>query len=233
MVRHALLTALFAWVVIWSSAPATATAEYEYAKGEDVVIDSGMAPNKRLSLASHGKGPSGNEGFHVYLMAEPAHRRIAVLDDITSHDILDSGPTAFYASWAPDSRHAAVAFRTDRHVMITLLYRIERGRAVEIGGPSLFKDVTSREVRRQNDDERISVTRLTWLGPRRFVLAEYKYFITSSPNLLRSLGRFGKLDANKVDDKRPFVKFAAEAECELVGGNRYRIVDLKPGNFDD
>jgi hypothetical protein len=26
--------------------------------------------------------------------------------------------------WAPNSRHAAVAFRTGRHVMITLLYRI-------------------------------------------------------------------------------------------------------------
>jgi hypothetical protein len=233
MVRHALLTALFAWAVIWSTVPAAATSEYEYARGEDVVIDSGMAPSRRLSLASHGEGPSGDDRFHVYLMAEPAHRRIAVLDDISSHDILDSGPTAFHAAWSPDSRHAAVAFRTDRHVMVTQLYRIERGRAVEIGGASLFKDVTSREVHSPDDDERVSVTRLSWLGPRRFVLTEYRYFITSSPNLLRSLGRFGKLDDKNTDDKRSFVKFSAEAECELIGGNRYRIVDLKPGDFND
>jgi hypothetical protein len=231
--RQALLTALLASAAIWSAAPATATSEYEYAKGEDVVIDGGMAPNRRLSLASHGEGPSGNDKFHVYLMAEPSHRRITALDDITSHDILDSGPTAFHASWALDSRHAAVAFRPDRHVIITLLYRIERGRAVEIGGPSLFKDVTSREVHSQNDDERVSVTRLKWLNPRRFVLTEYRYFITTSPNLLRSLGRFGKLDDDNTDDKRSFVKFSAQAECELIGGNRYRIVDLKPGNFND
>jgi hypothetical protein len=195
------------------------------------VIDSGLAPNGRLSLASHGEGESGNDKFHIHLMAEPAHRRIAVLDDITSKDILDSGPTAFYASWAPDSRHAAVAFRIERHVMITMLYRIERNRAVGIGGPTLFKDVTSRDLH-SRDDERVGVTRLTWLGPRRFLLKEYRLLVASSPNLLRSLGRFGK-QTDDAGDNRFFVKFSAEAACEIVGGNRYRIVDLKPGDFDD
>lgn len=226
-----LLAAVFAAAILaWS--PARATTEYEYAKGEDVVIDSGQAPNSRLSLASHGEGDTGNDDFHIYLMAEPAHRRIAVLDDITSKDILDSGPTAFHARWAPDSRHAAVAFRTDRHVMITLLYRIERGRAVGIGGASLFKDVTNRDMHAKNDDERSSVSRLSWLGPRRFVLTENRLFIVSSPNLLRSLGRYGK-QTGDAGDNRLFVKFAAQAVCEIVGGNRYRIVDLKPGGFDD
>jgi hypothetical protein len=224
-----LLAAVFAAATLaWS--PARATSEYEYAKGEDVVIDSGLAPNGRLSLASHGEGASGNDQFHIYLMAEPAHRRIAVLDDITSKDILDSGPTAFHASWAPDSRHAAVAFRTDRHVMITQLYRIERRRAIGIGGPSLFKDVTNRDMHGRDDDERSSVTKLSWLGPRRFMLTENRLFITSSPNLLRSLGRYGKR-TDDAGDKRFFVKFSAEAVCEIVGGNRYRIVDLKPGDF--
>jgi hypothetical protein len=226
-----LLAAVFAAATLaWS--PAHATTEYEYAKGEDVVIDSGLAPNGRLSLASHGEGDSGNEKFHIYLMAEPVHRRIAVLDHITSKDILDSGPTAFYAGWAPDSRHAAVAFRIERHVMITMLYRIERNRAVEIGGPTLFKDVSSRDVHSRDDDERVGVTRLTWLGPRRFLLKEYHLFTTSSPNLLRSLGRYGK-QGGDAGDKRFFVKFSAQAVCEIVGGNRYRIVDLKPGDFDD
>jgi hypothetical protein len=226
-----LLAAVFATVALaWS--PARATTEYEYAKGEDVVIDSGLAPNGRLSLASHGEGASGNENFHIHLMAEPAHRRIAILDDITSRDILDSGPTAFFAGWAPDSRHAAVAFRTDRHVMITLLYRIERHRAVGIGGPSLFKDVTNRDLRARDDDERVSVTKLSWLGPRRFVLTENRLFLTSSPNLLRSLGRYGK-QTGDAGDKRFFVKFSAQAVCEIVDGNRYRIVDLKPGDFND
>jgi hypothetical protein len=221
---------LAAATLAWS--PAHATTEYEYAKGEDVVIDSGLAPNGRLALASHGEGSSGNDKFHIYLMAEPAHRRIAILDDITTKDILDSGPTAFHASWAPDSGHAAVAFRTDRHVMITMLYRIERRRAVGISGPSLFKDVTNRDLHASNDDERTRITRLSWHGPRRFLLTEYRLFITSSPNLLRSLGRYGR-QTGDAGDQRFFVKFSAQAVCEIVNGNRYRIVDLKPGDFND
>jgi hypothetical protein len=224
-----LLAALFTAALAWS--PARATTVYEYANGEDVVIDGGMAPNGRLSLASHGEGDSGSEKFHLYLMAEPAHSRLVAPDDITSHVILDSGPTAFHAVWAPDARHAAVAFRTDRHVMITMLYRIERRRAVEIGGPSLFRDVTSREVH-SRDAERSSVIRLSWLGPRRFVLRENRLLISSSPNLLRSLRRFGEQTVG-AGDKRFYVKFSAEAVCELVSGNRFRIVDLKPGDLEE
>jgi hypothetical protein len=224
------LLAILAGAALWS--PARATSEYEYARGEDVVIDGGLAPNGRLSLATHGEGPSGNEKFHLYLMAEPKHHRIAALDDINSDNILDSGPGAFHASWAPDSHHAAVSFRTDRHVIVTMLYRIERGRAVPIGGPTLFTDVTSRAIHSSKDDERVSVSKLSWLGPRRFRLEEKKWFMTSAPNLLRSLGRYGK-QTEETDGTRSLIKFSAVAECELAGGNRYRIVDLKPGGFDD
>jgi hypothetical protein len=212
--------------------PACATSAYEYAEGEDVVIDGGMAPSLQRSLASRGEGSSGSDNFHIYLMAEPAHRRITALRSITSKDILDSGPKAFHASWAPDSRHAAVAFRVDRHVLISRLFRIERHHAVEIAGPSLFKDVTGRDVGYRNDDERTSVPTIAWLGPRRFVVTENRLFRVSSPNLLRSLGRFGR-PADDAGDKRTFVKFSAAAVCQLVHGNRYRIVDLKPGRFDD
>src|SRR4051812_25247024 len=104
---------------------AHATSADEYAAGEGVGVARGMGPSLSRSLASHGEGPSGSDNFHIYLMAEPAHRRITALKSITSKDILDSGPKAFHASWAPDSRHAAVAFRIDRHVMISRLYRIE------------------------------------------------------------------------------------------------------------
>src|SRR5207244_6846152 len=217
------LVALSAAMLAWSRADATF--EYHYAADEDVVIDGGMAPNGRRSLAAHGEGETGGERFHVYLMSEPAHRRIAALDGITSEAILDSGATAFHAAWAPDSRHVSVAFRYDRHVVVTLIYRIERRGVVAIGGPSLFKEVAGREVRSENDDERSSVARLSWLGPRRFVLRENRLFISSSPNLLRSLGRFGE-QTGDAGDKRVFVKFSAEAICELISGDRYRIVDL-------
>ncbi len=214
-----------------AGSPARATSVYEYAKGEYVLIDSGMAPNGHLSLAAHGEGEFGSENFYVYLMAEPAHRRIAALGGIT--DNLDSGPTAFRAAWAPDSRRVAVAYRIERHVTVTLLYRIERGRAVEIDGPSLFKEVTSRDVDDGTDHENNSFTSLSWLSPRRFVLREDRLFIGAPPSLLPSLGRFGKQENEEVYEKRVFFKFSAVAICELVRGNRYRIVDLKPGAFED
>jgi hypothetical protein len=54
--------------------PARATSEYNYGKAEYVTIRYGLAPNKQLALAAHGDDESGNGGFHVWLMAEPAHR---------------------------------------------------------------------------------------------------------------------------------------------------------------
>lgn len=224
-----LVAILFAAMLAGSAARATSV--YEYAKGEDVVIEAGMAPNGHLSLASHGEGEFGSDNFYVYLMAEPAHRRITALDGITHN--LDSGPAAFRAAWAPDSRHVSIAYRIERHVTVISLYRIERSRAIEIVGPSLFKEVTSRDVDDSVDHENSSFTSLSWLSPRRFVLKEDHLFIDAPPSLLRSLGRFGKQENEQVYEKRIFFKFSAVAICEIVGGSHYRIVDLKPGAFED
>jgi hypothetical protein len=77
---------------------------HDYAPGEYAVIHDGLAPNKRLSLAAHGDG-EGADHFHVWLMAEPAHRRIAALPGIGSDNNLDTGPDAYHAAWPRDSRH--------------------------------------------------------------------------------------------------------------------------------
>ena len=31
---------------------------------------------------------------------------------------------------------------------------------------------------------------------------------------------------------RHFIKFSAQATCQVVPGRRYRIIDLKPGTFE-
>ena len=64
--------------------PARATSNHQYAKDEYGIIHDGLAPGKQLSLASHGEGELGDEDFHVWLMAEPAHRKIAALEAISS-----------------------------------------------------------------------------------------------------------------------------------------------------
>jgi len=224
-----ILSALLAALVPFAVMPARATSEHDYAKDEYAIIRDGLAPNKQVSLASHGDGDGGRENFHVWLMAEPAHRRIVALDDIGGR--LDTGPDAYYAFWSADSRHVAVTFRSERHVVELNLYRIENRRTHLISGPSLFRDVTSRDPG-AGDDERRSVPEFEWKGPRRFLLKERRLFTASDPGFARMMGGYGRV-TDKSNDGRWFVEFSAEADCMLTSGNRYRIVDLRVGKFGE
>ncbi len=220
---------VFAALLAFAVSPANATDNHEYAKDEYAIIRDGLAPNKQLSLASHGEGELGDEDFHVWLMAEPKHRKLARLDNIGSDNNLDTGPNAYQATWAPDSRHVAVNFRSSRHVLELNLYHVENRRMRSVTGPSLFRDVTRRDV---SDDENFGhrVSTIDWTGTRRFLLREHHLFMTSNAGFMHLLGAYGKL-AQKRDDGRLMVEFSAEADCELISGDRYRIVDIRVGKF--
>ena len=131
MMRRLLLTMIVA--LLGTSAPAHATTVYDYKVNEYVIVDHGRAPNGKLSIAAHGEGQFGSDNFHLYLIAEPAHSPIVTLPSINSSVILDSGPSAFYARWSPDSGHIAIMFRTARHVAVMLLYEIRDGRSASNG----------------------------------------------------------------------------------------------------
>jgi hypothetical protein len=230
MKSHAIFTVL-ATLLALGVFPARATDEHTYGKDEYAVIRDGLSPDKKMSLATHGDGEGGDENFHVWLMAEPAHRKLVRLDDIGSGNNLDTGPNAYRATWALDSRHVAVNFRSDRHVLELNLYSVANGRAHPISGPSLFRDVTSRNV---GKDEHFGhrVSAIEWTGARRFRLREHHLFQASSMDFTRLLGAYGKLK-QKLDDGRFMVEFSAEADCVLISGHRYRIVDLRVGKFDE
>jgi hypothetical protein len=230
MKSHAIFTVL-ATLLALGVFPARATDEHTYGKDEYAVIRDGLSPDKKMSLATHGDGEGGDENFHVWLMAEPAHRKLVRLDDIGSGNNLDTGPNAYRATWALDSRHVAVNFRSDRHVLELNLYSVANGRAHPISGPSLFRDVTSRNV---GKDEHFGhrVSTIEWTGTRRFRLREHHLFQASSMDFTRLLGAYGKLK-QKLDDGRFMVEFSAEADCVLISGHRYRIVDLRVGKFDE
>ena len=104
-----------------------------------------------MSLASHGADENFKSEFHVWLMAEPAHRKLARLPGIGPDGILGTGPNAYHAFWSTDSRHVAVTNRSERHVVEFELYGVEGRRARRVSGPSLFKGVTSRDVGRGED----------------------------------------------------------------------------------
>lgn len=226
-----IIFAVLAAVIVLGLTPARATDSHDYAPDEYAIIRDGLAPNKRVSLASHGPDENYKGEFHVWLMAEPAHRKLARLPGIGPGGILDTGPNAYHAFWSADSRHVAVTYRSERHVVEFELYGVEGGRARRVSGPSLFKDVTSRDVRR-GEDQRRGVPQFEWKGNGRFLLRESRLFVTSDAGLLRMLGRYGQI-GDKRDDGSFFVEFSAEADCILVPGNRYRIVDLRVGKFGD
>src|ERR1700754_1691005 len=180
------LAFVVAVLLTFALSPACATSSYDYKKGEYVVISDGLAPNKRLSLASHGDGDQGDQNFHVWLMAEPAHRRIMALDDISSSNNLDTGADAYYAIWSADSHRVAVSFRRERHAIQLNIYEIEGGRARLTSGPSLFEEVTGRNIDKQ-EDIRNSTSEISWSGPNRFKLSERVLVKTSDAGFLRGL----------------------------------------------
>jgi hypothetical protein len=211
-------------------APAGATSNYNYGKNEYVTIGHGLAPNKRVSLASHGGGDLGYDDFHVWLMAEPAHRKIMALDHLDENTILDTAADGFTASWTKDSRFVAVTHRSDRHEAALDLYRIEDRSAHVVTGPSLFKEATGREVG-DDDNLRQRFIEIEWRSNNRFLLREFQSFVEADDSLTKLFGKYGHV-AEKMDDGKLFIQFVADAECEMLPGDRYRIVDLKPGDPD-
>jgi hypothetical protein len=221
-------------ILACSAAPAAATSNHTYGPHEYLVIADGTAPNRQFSIAAHGNGQDGYDNFHLYLMAEPDHRRIGPLEEV-GPDILDTGPEAYRAVWSQDSRHVGLFYRVDRHIMAMRLYRIQNRRAYPIAGDTLFQAVAKRAVDSSDDLElRSASDELTWLGTSRFSLKERRLVRTRTPELARTLGRFGKQqDAAGAEPGFHLVEFSAEAVCTLVAGDRYQCSEVKPGRFEE
>jgi hypothetical protein len=213
------------------AAAASATSEHDYGKTEYLTIRHGLAPNGQLSLASHGAGTNNDDAFHVWLMAEPARRKIMALDDISSDNNLDTDPDAYHAFWSEDSRRVGVAFRSDRHEATLNLYRIEGRRAHLLSGPSLFREVTSRDISRE-DGLRAANAIVEWHSGNRFLLREFRTFVADDDRLAKLFGKFGRV-SDKLDGGRVAIEFYADAECEILPSGRYRVVDLRPGKPGD
>lgn len=224
------LRSILALLLTFAVSPAFATAEHRYGKREYAVIADGRAPNRRLSVASHGEGEFGGENFHVYLMAEPGHRRLAVLDDIGEENNLDHAPQAYSAAWSPDSRYVAISFRTERHIMTLNLYRVEGRRARLVATPDLFRNATGRAVQvKVEGDMRTFVPQVTWLTPRRFRLADDRLFVEDDAALADQLGALGK--TGKMDDGRYTIAFSAQAVCTVGRDGRITAGKLAAGTF--
>ena len=87
-------------------------------------------------------------------------------------------------------------------------------------------------------DVRSDVTYLTWLSPTTCALKEQRTLEIKAPGLPEKLGASGKLDVEASGGSagnqpaQQFIKFSAQATCQVVPGRGYRILDMKPGTFE-
>ena len=111
-----------------------ATSNREYGPNEYAVVNGGLSPNRKYSIAAHGEGEFGYENFHIYLMNAATGRKIGPLVEIKG--TLDTGANAFYAKWSRDSKQVAIRYRVDRREAHEVRYRIAKGRAYLLRGPA-------------------------------------------------------------------------------------------------
>lgn len=127
----------FSVLIVLSAAAITsglATSNREYGPNEYVVVEGGLSPDHKHSIAAHGGGELGYGNFHIYLMNAVTGKKIGPLEEIK--ETLDTGADAFYAKWSANSTEVAIRYRVDRHEALEVRYRIGNGRAYLIKGPS-------------------------------------------------------------------------------------------------
>jgi hypothetical protein len=221
-----------------ASVPARATSNYQYEKGEYAIIHGGLAPNKRYAIASHGEGEFGDDKFHLYLAVEPAHRVATRLEGVGSENILDTAAEAFEAIWAPDSRHVAVTFRRERHVLTLLLYAVDGQTAHLLSGPDPVDEVIGHKLSLDDYTLRTGIYEVSWSGPTRFQLKQKQLYSAGDRKFAETLGAYGRESPSNIppttnDEGKPviwtFVDVAIDAECEIIPGNRYHVIATKPG----
>lgn len=123
-------------IILFAGAVASvlATSNQEYGPNEYTVIDGGLSPDRKYSIAAHGSGELGYGNFHIYLMNALTGKKIGPLEEIK--DNLDTGADAFYAKWSPNSTEVAIRYRIDRREALEVRYRMAKGRAYLLHGPS-------------------------------------------------------------------------------------------------
>ena len=228
-----------------------ATAEYDYKPGEFRVVKGGKSPDKKFSIVS---GEDKKGAFGIYLMDALTKKVLGALEEVATS--LDTAPEAYRAHWAADSKHVGITSRADRHWADNVIYRIENRRACFVEKPELLcyavpdfcgltkelggltielgnvredkEGVTKGEVRQNSSGSEI----VKWISPTRFVVKEESQFQVRNRDPSASLGQYGKVEKLEHQTNEPVVVyhvwFNAEGECELLPGDKTRVVSTRP-----
>lgn len=217
--------------------PAMATSSYTFKKGEYVTIASGLSPDKKMSIAANGDGEFGDENFYLYLMAEPAHKVISRITVVSSDTALGSDPKEFTAVWSSDSRHVGINFRQGRRSRDTVLFAIRKRRAELIEQQDMLAVMLGRPLADLNlnvelePNSRSSL--LTWQSPTRLTIEVFREHLVRSradaEKLLGMLYAYGRME--EYNENLFAVRFSAAAVYDIVNGDEYPLIDIKPGQF--
>ena len=126
---------------------AEATSDYEYKPGEYVTIKHGRSPDGAWYIAAHGPDKDGNgDEFKVYLMDGKTGKKIGPLTEITDVSYQDTAPLAYHAVWSADSQFVTISYRSDRHTISLVKYKISDRRATKVTGPKPATDKEAAEL---------------------------------------------------------------------------------------
>jgi hypothetical protein len=223
----------------------TATAEYEYKPGEYLVAKDGLSPNKQFAIVC------GDNKFGVYLMDAKTKELLGELEGVAKG--LDTAPEAYRVHWSPDSKHVGICSREGRHYADNVIYRIENRQAYVVETPELrcnavpdfcrLEDKLSKEAdAEKNGVETDAIWKMQqnaggseikkWLSPTRFIVVEEFKFKVKEHDPSASLGKYAKVEKEKSYDGSDVdiyrVSFEAEGECELLPGDKSRVISTHP-----
>ena len=210
-----------------------ATANCTYGPHEYKIVSAGMSPDHRFSIRAHGEGEGGYDNFHLYLFAEPAHKKIGPLEEVT--DNLDTCADAIKAEWSRDSQHVSVSWRIAHHSDRIALYRIANRRAYPVAVPSVVDEAMKslhaslKPFVGDNSD----IHEFQWLTPTRFEVTEDSSAWVSDPKRYKDLaGSFFDNDGKPDPDSGKVVEeFGGMMTCELAAGDKCRVVSVHPGTL--
>ena len=64
------------------------------------------------------------------------------------------------------------------------------------------------------------------------MLREFRSFVADDDSLAKLFGAHGRV-AEKLPEGKLLIEFFVNAECEIVPGDRYRVISIAPGNPKD
>ncbi len=193
---------------------------HDYKPGEFLIIKGGESPDKSFSIVS-GENRTGE--FEVCLMDAQTNKVLGHLEAVVTG--WDTAPEAYGARWSPDSKHVGITSKGDRRWMVSVIYRIENGKAYlvetpkllcyavpsfcrltkELGGAPAEYDLQSEDgvavpwkARQMSGYSWI----VKWSSPTRFMMNEQADFQVKNRDPSASVGKYGEVGkfARKIDD---------------------------------